>query len=271
MASTIRELLKDQYDYRMTYVSYIDDFRKNPYTYIKVKFYLATSSALVYFLLKTRITPNTVTVFYALFGAIGGIFLAIPNNAAIFVGLFLFFTKGILDWADGYLARLKGLKTIRGHVLDVYGAYMGALGFQIGLGFYVAWRNEPYTTHLLVLTTLIPYLYATRLTAFADTTILKDILSGGLEIIPTQKKPPSNLRKYYQTIASYLDDRARTIDSISLLIIIELHSSLNLTWIFFLLMVVKQIIISVGSFYAVVQGVWVEKKVKGVVGRDVEE
>ncbi|MBF0380671.1 MAG: CDP-alcohol phosphatidyltransferase family protein [Magnetococcales bacterium] len=274
MKYTIKELRKHQYDYHIKYFPFIDDYIHHPYSFLKTKFYMAASAILIFYLLKTRITPNSLTVTYALAGVVGGVLLAIPHPLAVQIGVLLFFTKGILDWADGHYARITKMTTLRGHVLDMYGAHLGALGLQIGLGFFVAWRNELYTTELLVLVTMIPFLYAARLTFFADAVILKDVLDGGLRPLMVQDVSASNkstqsfARKTYNSISSYMDDRARTVDLICLLMLIELYSTMNITWMVFLLLVIKQWIICAGSFYIVVQGQWVENKVQGEAGRE---
>ncbi|MBF0444331.1 MAG: CDP-alcohol phosphatidyltransferase family protein, partial [Magnetococcales bacterium] len=216
MTYTIRELRKQQYDYHLKHFPYLHDYRHHPYTFLKAKFYMDASAILIFALLKTRITPNTLTVIYGLAGVVGGVLLAIPHPLAVQVGLLLFFTKGILDWSDGHYARITGQTTLRGHVLDMYGAHLGALGLQIGLGFFVTWRNELYTTPLLVLVVLIPFFYAARLTFFADAAILKDVLDGKLKSIKVLKDSNTKLdsqtsfRRIYQIISSFLDDRARS-------------------------------------------------------------
>ncbi|MBF0195580.1 MAG: CDP-alcohol phosphatidyltransferase family protein [Magnetococcales bacterium] len=274
MAYTIRELREETYEYHVKYFPYLDDYVHFPYTFIKARFFMWFSAIVIFLLLKTRITPNAVTVVYAVLGVVAGTLLAIPHPITIQVGLLIFTTKGVFDWCDGHYARITGQLTLRGHVLDSFGAHLGSLGFQIGLGFYVAWHNAQYTIPILSLVTLIPFFYTARLTFYADATIFRDVLSGRLDIIPTKSEaeadPPDTLRKTYNIIASYLDDWDRTVDLICLLVLIELYTSLNVTWIIFLLMVLKQAVICAGSFYIVLKGDWVEKKVKGVAGRDIE-
>lgn len=140
---SLSEIRKEIYQYNFNVASSVygvdlKNWRKNPYTFLKSVFYIETSAVLVFFLVKTRIHPNTVTLIYALLGVIGGILLSIPNNLAIFLAIFIFFSKGILDWSDGPLARMTKRTSLNGEVLDPWGALIGSLGFQVGLGFYVA-------------------------------------------------------------------------------------------------------------------------------------
>lgn len=118
----------------------IDDFKSNPYTFLKWRFYLETSSLILYVLVRTNIKPNQISLFYAFLGILTLFFLGLPFEKKIFlyIGLFIAFSKTIIDACDGYIARLKNQKSISGFVLDGYGAHINAIGFQSGLGFYLA-------------------------------------------------------------------------------------------------------------------------------------
>ena len=45
------------------------------------------------------------------------------------------FSKGVVDWADGHLARLKKKQSLSGHILDVFGARVHSIAFFTALGF----------------------------------------------------------------------------------------------------------------------------------------
>ncbi|GAI05541.1 unnamed protein product, partial [marine sediment metagenome] len=151
------ELRKEQYEYNCGLYPYLNEWRKNPYTWLKARFYMEAGALLVYFLLKTKINPNTVTIIYGLLGLVGGILLAIPINQTILIAILIFFLKGILDWSDGHLARIRGQTSITGDILDPYGALLGALGLQMGLGFYVAQKSDMAIFYYLI--PLIPFFY----------------------------------------------------------------------------------------------------------------
>ena len=85
----------------------IDDWFKNPYTCLKIRLYKVGAEILVFIVQHTKVTPNFLSLTYAFLGAIGGIFLASNNQSLILISLILFFYKGLLEWADGLLARLK--------------------------------------------------------------------------------------------------------------------------------------------------------------------
>lgn len=280
---TFRELRKAQYDYNYVKAKElgvdIGDFRRSPYTFLKIRFYLEISTVLVYFLQKTKIKPNTISIIYGLMGILGGILLAIPNDYTIISALFIFFTKTVLDATDGFLARVTNQTSLTGHILDNYGAHLNALGFQIGFGFYVAGKADLILFYYLI--PLIPFFYATRLTEFARRVYYFEYDEKALvRELKSRNNPPSSsltkgeggrfsnekidkFRKYYKFIWLVLDDRARTIDFICLLILVELYTPLFVTGVVFSLLVIKQFIIFAAEFYVVSHCGWAEKKLHG--------
>ena len=120
----------------------------SPYSWLKSIFYCEASAILVCMLLKTRIKPNTITAIYGILGIVGCIFMSVPNNNYIIIGLIIAFTKGILDWSDGQYARIIKETSITGHILDIYGAYLNSLGFQVivekDYGSHLGFNDEEY-------------------------------------------------------------------------------------------------------------------------------
>ena len=144
-SQTLKEIRNIHYSYQRkdnwdNFKIDIDNFKSNPYTFLKWRLYLETSSLILYFLVRTNIKPNQISLFYAFLGILTLFFLSLPFESKIFIyiGLFIAFTKTIIDACDGYIARLKNQKSISGFVLDGYGAHINAIGFQSGLGFYLA-------------------------------------------------------------------------------------------------------------------------------------
>ena len=128
----ITDIKKFIFNHQFKRFPYLNKFKENPYTYLKARYYMYCSVLLVYYLVKSRITPNMVTIAYALCGIIGGVLLSVPNVNCNIAGIIIFFNKGILDWSDGHLARIKYKTSLKGHILDVYGAYVNSIGFNIG-------------------------------------------------------------------------------------------------------------------------------------------
>jgi len=66
----------------------------------------------------TRITPNMVTVFSIFVGAGTGYMFYFDNLAYNIIGIFLLVSANILDCVDGQLARMTGIKSKIGRILD---------------------------------------------------------------------------------------------------------------------------------------------------------
>lgn len=267
--NTLKDLRNQQYDYHKKQFPYLFDYIKNPYSFLKAKFYMESSAVLVYLLLRTNIKPNTVTIIYGLLGIVTGILLSIPNNYTIFIALIIAFTKGTLDWSDGHFARITGQTSLTGHILDIYGAHLNSLGLQIGLGLYIANNSDTLVYYYLVPLLLffrianlyifsktimfdeIPYLY--------DPSSLSNIIESNKKLLDDMPNSRSNIyvkiKKYF---LGFLDDRARSVDFICLIILLELLYSFNIVWVIFLLILIKYFIIFIISLYNVSKGGWVE-------------
>jgi len=275
----ISELRKYQYDYHGERFPYMNDWKRNPYTFLKARFYMEASAWFVLFLLKTKIKPNTITIIYGLVGILGCALLSIPSNITHIIAILIFFTKGILDWSDGHLARVRGQTSITGHVLDVYGAVLNDLGFQIGLGFYVAFKTaNPVFFYLIP---LIPFFYATRLKSFSQTILFEEISKKGFVTNEVQRDADivtsgdaydnakasilGKYKKYSKYFSSFLDARARSVDFICLLILIEVFTNVSITWVIFVAFVIKGLLQFMGSYYITIKKGWAEKSLSEVV------
>ncbi len=252
----------------------LDDYKSNPYTYLKWKFYFITTCPILYLLIRTEIKPNHVSLFYAFLGILTLFFLGFPseNKIYIYIGLLLAFTKTIFDACDGFLARLKNQKSISGHMLDWYGAHVNAIGFQSGMGFYLA-NNE--NEIFFYLAFLIPFFYAIKLKPFAYTTILNEILERKDYLDkthPIKNEDNKNKKleikketqKYYKLFSSILDDRARSVDFIILLFILELNFNLQFIKYIFCFLVFKHFIIFLVNIFIVSNNSWLEDKINKI-------
>jgi phosphatidylglycerophosphate synthase len=260
---SIKDIRKITFPYEYNKYPCIKDWKRNPYTSLKARFYMESSVILVFFFLRTSIKPNTVTIIYGLAGILGGVLLAIPNKATILISILIFFLKGILDWSDGHLARITEQTSLTGHILDSYGAQLNSLGLQIGLGFYVAHKSGIAWFYYLI--PLIPFFYATNLMHYSRSVLsYPNILSDQFKqyhhkqrttILDLGATSDSNkiqmIKTIRQLIGSILDDRARSVDFICLIIFLEIYYGIFWSWIIFLLLVFKQFLIFIGAFYAV--------------------
>lgn len=89
-------------------------------------------------LARTPITPNQVTFLSGLIGVIGGILLGAGAHRPTFLlgaGVLLFISV-VLDCCDGQLARIRGISSTTGAVVDGLADYAVGLAMGIGASWY---------------------------------------------------------------------------------------------------------------------------------------
>ncbi|MDE3057626.1 MAG: CDP-alcohol phosphatidyltransferase family protein [Bacteroidota bacterium] len=118
-----------QYSYKDSVKSNVSDEIVNVYLQRPV------AGILTRILFPTRVTPNQVTLASTMFGAAGGILLAV-SPSLIFPAV-CFYLKDILDSADGQLARAKNLYTRRGRFWDSLGDFLVNLFLFGGIFFFL--------------------------------------------------------------------------------------------------------------------------------------
>lgn len=248
---SFNHLYRQQIEFNFSKSPYIKNFKRNPYSYLKARYYMFFASVLVYFLQNKKIHPNTITKLYIFFGFLGAFLLAIPNKELNYVALFLIFSKGILDWTDGLLARTKNLSSLTGHVLDIYGARIHSLMFIVGLGFYQYFYFEKNDFFLAALF-IYPFCYGTLLTKFSYQYILDGITFKNFKNYKDFSQSTPSIKESYNKVFNFfsifLDDRSRTIDFILLLIFIESLGGPSLSWLFFVGVNLKWMALWCGSF-----------------------
>jgi len=262
---SIKEIRKNIYE---------DNRRDNPYMFDKWKWfyyrklkailYMEGATLFAYLFLKMSVHPNIITLIYLLMGIFGGILIAIPDTAAIAVGLVFFYFRGIFDWTDGPVARITKKTSINGTVMDSYGALVGWVSLWTGLGFYLGHSTA---TIFYYLTPVIPALFAADLYANArETIIYHHILrdsrvkseKGSISKINSESK----IRKIKNFIDSMFEHNARTVDFIVFLIIAEMLTPLKLVWIVYSVFLVWQIIIFTTRLLIITRGGWAENQIE---------
>ena len=96
----------------------INSWFPNPYIKLKYKYICEAASIFFYIFLKTNITPNFITIANILFAILASLIFMFNVGELKFLGLFIFFSKTILDIVDGFIAREKKLTSKIGTKLD---------------------------------------------------------------------------------------------------------------------------------------------------------
>lgn len=77
------------------------------------------AALLLSFVAGTRVTPNQITLAsLVVAGCAAAIWLAVPGYLGLVLGAFVFELSYVLDCADGMLARVRGIASPAGHLLD---------------------------------------------------------------------------------------------------------------------------------------------------------
>ena len=211
----------------------MDNWLRYPYSAFKSRLYIELSVALVYLLKDTNVHPNHVTILYALAAVIGGLMLSSSSDILVVFSLLIFFLKGVLDWSDGLLARLTDRCSDEGAVLDPWGALVHSFCFLIGIGFYLFNRSHDVTYVYLMV--LVISLRAVDVRTFTFLRVMNDIIdrrvakAGGSIVSYSKSMDPriigsirhNRVARFRQLVMNILDDRARSVDFVCLLILSE--------------------------------------------------
>ena len=268
---TIKELFLQQYKHNSNEFPYYNDWLKAPYTWLKGQFYMIFSAILVFLLLKTNIKPNTITIIYIFSGILCMILLSIPKEETIIIALVIAFSKGILDWSDGHLARITGQTSQGGHILDIYGGMINELAFYTGLGFYITAHTGRLDFYLLI--PLYPLMMASKLIPFSKSVLFDKISSKSVienvvndyEISAKSSSENSAILKLKTLLSETLNGRSRSIDLVCLIILLELLYPINISWIIFLILLAKHAFIFLGSVWMFCKGDWAENQIKNKI------
>ena len=231
---------------------------KSPYTFVKSIYYMETASLFLFITQKFIKSPNLITLLYIFSGISGSFLLNSPNKVLLFIGIFLIFTRGTFDWADGPLARRLNKTSFLGHVLDSYGAYINDAAFRVAFIYYTLKNFEDIT---FLLPIFVFTLLLTDFRIYSDSQILntkkdsknKHIKTHNFETNHVNESIKiSNLKKWYALYISILDDRSRSIDFLLLIILFDYILDYDLTFLLLslsILIVLRAIVIYVAGFY----------------------
>lgn len=233
----------------------LNNWKSAPYTFFKAIYYIEGSAALLFILQFTKITPNFVSLVYTALGLLGGIFIATDIKNLVLVGTIIFFSKSILDWADGALAKIKKKTSYLGFILDSWGGVVGDISFLVGIGFYLYNQNQDNVFLFLII--LILFLKTLDIKNHSYIMSLDEVLQNNKSKITSpkilkNKTEYSSFLIYIKKILSNLfDSRARSVDFLCMILLLDTFykEMIILKYIFFFI-AFKNIILFLGTFYA---------------------
>ena len=250
-----KKILKKQFNIN------IDSFFSAPYTFFKAGLYIELSSVLAFIIQNTPITPNLITIMYALLGIIGGFFLGSGNENLIIIGIFIIFFNGVLDWTDGLIARLKKSVSPLGSLLDEWAGLIVSYSFIIGFGLYLF--NKTGQINFISLLILIIFVRALDLKNYFYQNTTYKLYKFEINKIQLKRKylSKNNLKKYRvsklvnflkEILQKTFDDRSRSIDLICALILLDIfYKDIVLLEYIYIFIALKYIILFLGGFYLI--------------------
>ena len=230
----------------------IDTWSQNPYSCFKARVYIELSTIFAFFLQFTKLTPNHISLIYCFCGIIAGVFLISNNNTLMIIGLIIFVLKGSIDWTDGLIARMKNISSSVGHILDSWGSHIGSLSFVTSIGIYC--YNLTNDNIYLFLTILILLLKLIDFKFFAFQQLFYEYLSKQINFkidkVVDNKDSKKSKNFFVLFLKNFMDERARTVDTVCFLIFLEIFYNLDyFSKIIFGLFLIKAIIVFCGTFY----------------------
>ena len=210
---------------------------KSPYTLVKSIYYMETASLFLFLTQKIIKSPNFITFLYAITGVMGAFLLLNPQDELFYIGIFMVFTKGTFDWADGSLARRLNKTSFLGFALDEYGAYLSDAAFRVAFIYYTL----GYFPELMYLFPIIAFiLLITKFSLFSDYMYYKNVaynplekykkvINNEFEEVIKDSKEATGVANWYHRYASFLDARARSVDFLLLILIIDRVFDYNLS------------------------------------------
>jgi len=108
------------------------------------KFYRPVAFPIARMLQKTRITPNQVTIFSIFIGVGGGILFYPQDFWLNLTGVLLLIFANLLDCVDGQLARLTGIKSAIGRLLDGLAGNFWFLTIYVSIALHLSHQYGTY-------------------------------------------------------------------------------------------------------------------------------
>ncbi|GHU56958.1 hypothetical protein FACS189411_09050 [Bacteroidia bacterium] len=132
-------------------------------------FYRPVGFCIARLLLPTRVTPNMVTIVSIFAGAAAGYFFHFPDIIDNICGILLLIFANILDCVDGQLARLSGIKSPIGRILDGIAGDIWFLSIYIGLAYRLSVEVGTYWWFAIALLSGLSHLVQANITDYYKT------------------------------------------------------------------------------------------------------
>jgi phosphatidylglycerophosphate synthase len=203
---------------------------RSPYTMLKSFYYIETASLFLFLTQRFIKSPGVITSLYIISGVCGAFMVNSDLDIFFYFGVFLVFTKGSFDWADGPLARRLNKTSFFGHALDEYGALLtdGALRLSF---IYYALDSVDQLDLFPVMAFLV---MVTRFNHFSLVIYQKQAGKMQGNVMKTRDSVVGASEskwfgKCYRLLDNVLDARARSVDFLLLVLVVDRSDLLDLS------------------------------------------
>ena len=228
---------------------------KSPYSYLKSIYYIETASIFLFISQNLIKSPNFVTFLYIFFGVLGAFLINAQEVIFFYIGVFMTFSKGTFDWADGPLARRLNKTSFLGKALDVYGAELCDIAFRISFIFYCL-KNFPQFEFIML--PILFLIMIVKFNVFSGYLFYKETINNFSNYNSYLLKSSeyvlkdSLIKKLYFLYISLLDARARSVDFLLLILILDKNLQLNLDILLIILVfliVIRSVVMYLAGIY----------------------
>ena len=265
-----QDVRKEVYGYHEKYYAYIFKWPWYSYRRYKALFYIETAGILIFVLLKTNISPNMLTMTYIALSLFTGLLLALPGKFYPLLAALVMFSKPIIDWADGALARIKNSASITGDILDNYGSTLSWIVLWAGLGIYL---GNSTNSIFYYLAPLLPAIYAGDIYASGRERFIRHYFIN--KDMRKSKSASSNagigksgseprIRAVKAFIDVIFEHNARTVDIIALLLLIEFLYPVKVLWLAYAAFLIWQVLTFLIKLYMVLAKGWAEDELSRI-------
>lgn len=212
----------------------INSWNKNIYLKLKYYFIIEIACLISWLSIKFKINPNSLSILNIFLAFTAFVLLCSENICFNYIALALFFSKNILDYADGFVARNQNKTSATGAFLDEWSGIIFYFCFYFSLPIYVFQKtgdiNYFYIVILMFFFQLINPKTFLLSNKFLDSVGIKNknkILNifGSLQSIKTEKRIyfKEKVIKFF----SFLDysGGTRYTDLVIFILIIEIYTN----------------------------------------------
>jgi phosphatidylglycerophosphate synthase len=245
-----KKIRKTMYGVQLTRWSHLINI-KSPYTYMKAVYYMETASLFLFVTQKIIKSPNFITLLYILTGVIGALLLNSSTEVFMYLGVFMVFTSGTFDWADGPLARRLNKASFLGYALDSYGALVNDAAFRVAFVYY----SLSYYPDLMFLFPIIAILLLITKFRLFSGFLYYQKSAGDSSNRDKNNEPEENIKgiaKWYYKYEAFLDARARSIDFLLLILLVDVFFNYDLSILLLalsMLIVLRSVVMYVAGVY----------------------